>query len=147
MNIMSIKSRYYSQDKTTESEIMKRSVFYTICTFFLGIFIIVCLYTIAGMTTPRPQNHHPQKPQPHQKTDISSPIQKTLTPTLSHYLVKTHQGKIVIYSVYSDGLTKLEKTLDVHPDSLRKLDKTELDRGIIIKDPEALSYIIEDYVS
>ena len=126
---------------------MNKSLFYTVCTFFLGAFIIVWLYIIAGITSPKPVPAPPETGESPKNKITAEPSQKTVTPTLSHYIIKTSDGKINVYSVYSDGLTKLEKVLDVHPDTLRKLDKIEFDRGIIIKDPEALSHIIEDYVS
>jgi len=126
---------------------MKKTVFYTICTFLTGAFVIVWLYVIADRSYPKPEITPPKNTPSVTEHPIESPIQKTVTPTLSHYLIKSTDGKIGIYSVYSDGLTKLEKTLDVHPDTLRKLDKEEFDKGIIIKDPETLSHIIEDYVS
>lgn len=126
---------------------MNKSLFYTICTFSLGVFIIVWLYVIAGITTPKARYSQPITTGPHTDTPVRNQYQKTVTPTISHYLVKNTDGKINIYSVYSDGLTKLEKALDVNPDTLRKIDKLKLDEGIIIKDIESLSHIIEDYVS
>lgn len=147
MNIISTKNKYYSPDKSSGSDIVNKTLFYTICTFFTGAFIIVWLYVIAGMTAPEVQPVLPPKDKAEQSSRADSHIQKVVTPTLSHYLIKTTGGKIGIYSVYSDGLTKLEKTLDVHPDSLRKTDKLNFDEGIIINDSETLAHIIEDYVS
>jgi len=126
---------------------MNKSLFYTICTFSLGAFIIVWLYVIAGITSPKADYTHPLTAQSAPDKPAENQYQKTLTPTISHYLVKNTDDKINIYSVYSDGLTKLEKILDVNPDTLRKFDKLKLDEGIIIKDIESLSHIIEDYVS
>lgn len=126
---------------------MNKSLFHTICIFSLGVFVIVWLCVIAKNTSPKPDNTSPHTNQSTRNNPTESQYRKAITPTLSHYLIKNTNGKINIYSVYSDGITKLEKTLDVHPDSLRKTDKLKFDEGIIINDIEALSHIIEDYVS
>ena len=126
---------------------MKKPFIYAIFTIFTGAFIIVWLYIIASNTPHRNSPVVPQNTEPLQKNTPINTAQKTITPTLSHYLIKNSDGKISIFAVYSDGLTKLEKTLDVHPDTLRKIDKSRFDQGIIVKNFEALSHIIEDYVS
>lgn len=126
---------------------MNKSLFFTICTFSLGAFIIVWLYVIAGLTSPEPQHNIPHENPSSQNTTTQNQHQQVVTPNISHYLIKNAKGKINIYSVYSNGLTKLEKILDVNPETLRKIDKISFDEGIIIKDPEELAHIIEDYVS
>ncbi len=126
---------------------MNKSFFYTLCTFFLGAFIIVWLYIIAGITSPKTSRPVPETNISHRDNPAPTNYQKAVTPTLSHYLIKNSHGKISIYSVYSDGLTKLDKIIDVNPDTLRKIDKIKFDEGVIIKDPEELAHIIEDYTS
>ncbi len=125
---------------------MNKPLFYMICTFSVGCFIIVWLFIYAGMSTDnlkKPATNPPLQENPLTKI----PTSDVTSPTLSHYLLIAENEKISVYTVYSNGDKKLYDTLDVNINTLRETDKSSFVQGVIVHDISELSHIIEDYVS
>lgn len=125
---------------------MNKPLFYMICTFSVGCFIIVWLFIYGGMNAAdykEPQTNPPIQEKPIPKI----PSKDVTSTTLSHYLLIAENEKISVYAVYSNGDKKLYDTLDVNINTLRETDKNSFIQGMIIHDENELSHIIEDYVS
>lgn len=130
-----------------------------ILAIFLGIFLSY-QYTLSRPPAPPraeaadelsslPSVTHPEGPaqkpsSPEEKPEEAPPKEPEAPAPQNGYYLRDHNGRIAIFAA---GSETPEMIFDVYTRILPKPDQERLREGVYVKDYEALSRLVEDYIS
>ena len=66
---------------------------------------------------------------------------------VSHYIVKSKDGKVAVWQVYSNGYSAPLDIPEISTDTLTAYDRGYFEEGLVIEDPSSLASLIEDFTS
>ncbi|MBE7012697.1 MAG: hypothetical protein E7416_01260 [Ruminococcaceae bacterium] len=122
---------------------MNKSLYFKICSAVIGTFLIIWSTAFAVFIVKERKKPAPDIPEQRAET-----VQKTVkSAEISHYLIHTQDGKVVVYEVYSNGYSKPVTIPDIYVKDLTDYDRKYFENGFMLEDISSLASMIEDFTS
>lgn len=124
---------------------MNKPLYFKICSVSIGIFLIIWLIAF-GIFISQEKAKAKTTPTP---ADIPAKEVQQVVPKaeVSHYIVKSKEGKVAVWQVYSNGYSTPLDIPEISTDTLTPYDRGYFEEGIVIEDPSSLASLIEDFTS
>ncbi|MBQ4161211.1 MAG: BofC C-terminal domain-containing protein [Clostridia bacterium] len=123
-----------------------------------AVLMFVCIGTLQESRSVR-ESQMPQRvieqiplPQPlaeesAQPANAAAREEEEALPGGGYYVLKDYMGKLAVYRVYHDGTRVIASILDTDIYQLPARDVESLQEGIVLRSEEALTRILEDFMS
>lgn len=124
----------------------------------VAVLALICIGTLQESRSVR-ESQMPQRvieqiplPQPlpeelAQPANASASEEEETLPGGGYYVLKAYMGKLAVYRVYHDGTRVIASILDTDIYHLPARDVESLQEGIVLRSEEALTRILEDFMS
>ena len=121
---------------------MNKNLYFKICSFIIGIFIIVWS---ASFTLFMARQNLREKEL--SQNEIKPAQNSAPSASISHYTAREKDGRAMIYEVYTNGYEKLINIPDISLSELSDIDRESFEKGIFLKSKEEVASLIEDFTS